>query len=300
MTQRQPNAFRALLAKEMHPGLLASSVEGLASFPVSLPRLPDGRVDRQAMPQDTLTVRRWGALRASPKSITPLQVAALKAAVPGMVRVAYEVEDPWQAYTLESMGYMHNAGAQRLHAFMEGVWQHDERRHAAVLLAAYQGLTGETDVAPNPHRVAPVVEGPGAFQSHLAMRVLAELSATATYAALLPHTRQELHACLGNLLGDEVRHLAIFWAALKWATPHAVWRRVLSVVIHAVQVGNDHRQERNGLRLSNPQMLLLLAQVGAAMAVSLGHLVAWDATLAPGALEELFGAAPQRLVQQAA
>lgn len=257
--------------------------------------LLDGYLNALARPlgaADAMGVRRWGEGRTALSKVDPSQVLSLRNALPRFLRVAYEIEDPWRAYTTESRTYMENDGLQKMARFMEEVWQTDERRHAAVFRASYLKLTGLDDVTPNPMTVEQVGTGEGAFERHLYQRLLAELSASSAYSVFAMHACGPLHLSLRNVAGDEFRHLAVFWAALKWRFGDVMPIRLAKAARWGLALGLE-QQNRSGADAVGLEDAIMTAEIGAAMAASTLRLLWWDRTLTAGRLREVFGPPPR-------
>lgn len=291
--------MRHTLALEMEPSRLDAYLDALAQFPDTLPVDQTGKPDASLLPTEAIRVRRWGELRAKPSKMDMGQVRSMHRALPRFIRVAYEIEDPWRAYTAESTAYLDHGGLRKLSAFMEVVWQGDERRHAAVFKAAYLRITGEQDLTPNPHRVAPVVHTPWSLERHLMMRLGAELGAAAGYTVYAAHAKDDLAAGILNVAGDEFRHLAVFWAALKWRFGDGAAWRLSKLTRELLAMGMDHRSDRTELQSVGPQDAILVTQIGLTMAQVVVRLLAWDRSLTPSRLHGVFGPLPDaRLLQQ--
>lgn len=285
---------RDVVAEEMSQGRLDAALDAMAAFPVEPVRGSDGEIDHKALPTESIRVRRWGERRASMKDLHMDQVVGLRRALPKFLRVAYEIEDPWRAYTLESIGYMDNAGLRKMANFMDAVWQSDERRHGAYFRAAYLAVTGEKDIEPNPHLVTPVLPGHSALERHFYMRIIAELGASAAYTVYGSVSKDDLQGGMLNVAGDEYRHLAVFWAACKWRFGDMMALRLLKVAQTSAILGLEHRSNRSGLNdgvgVEDADMVF---RIGLAMTNIVLRLLAWDRKLTGARLHEVFGPVPK-------
>lgn len=280
------------IREEMDPRRFDAYLDAVAAFPVDVPRHSDGQPDWRALPIESIRVRRWGERRPKVSAIHSDQVISMRDVFPRMMRIGYEIEDPWQRYTAESTAYMDNAGIRKLSAFMDAIWQNDERRHPAVFRQAYLAVTGEADLAPNPHYVGPVLPGDAAFERHIYARLNAELGASAAYTVFASHARDELADCILNVAGDEFRHLAIFWAAVKWRFGEGAYARIRRWLQHLKLSASGHRRLRTGLDRLGVQDLVVIAEVTRALALEVRQLLRWDETLTPPRLHDVFGCLP--------
>lgn len=289
---RRRRAVIATIHEQLNPQRLDDYLDAVACFPTELPRRPDGRPDWKALPIEAIRVRHWGERRANFRNVNPDMVIGLASAFPRMMRVAYEIEDPWEAYTAESVGYMDNEGVRKMSAFMEAIWQHDERRHAAVFKNAYLAVTGEEELAPNPHRVGPVLPGAAAFETHVYARLNAEMSASSSYSVFAAHSRDDLSDTLLNVAGDEFRHLAIFWAATKWRFGEGAHERLWRWFRMLRESAAGHRKLRTGVNQVDLGDVVVMGEIAHALSVEIAQLLAWDKTLTPPRLHEVFGCLP--------
>src|SRR4051812_16977439 len=101
----------------MAPARYDAYLDAVAAFPSELPRSADGRVDWTALPIEAIRTRRWSDRPAKLCDVDRDQVTGMREAFPRMLRIGYEIEDPWQAYTIESNAYMDSAGVQKLAGF---------------------------------------------------------------------------------------------------------------------------------------------------------------------------------------
>ena len=279
----------AVLAQEVNPALFDEYLEALAAFPENPPRRENGEVDLSALPNEAIRTRRWGETRASPHAIAPDQVVSLQRAMPKFLRVAYEIEEPWVQYTAESVATLENNGIGRLAGFMGAVWRADERRHAALFKTAYLQVTQEQALEAIPHHWDAPVHGEAVLVRHLFMRLVAELSAGATYLVLAAHSRHELSDCMLNVAGDEFRHLAVFWAACKWWLGEGLAKRVARTVMTTSSLAYLHRQQRSDMGSLGLEGGVMVVELGAAMGLTMLHLLRWDSRLSASKLESVFG-----------
>ncbi len=285
---------RHVVAEEMSAARLDGALDAMGAFPDEPPRDAAGEIDHAALPTEAIRVRRWGERRASMKDLHMDQVVGLRRALPKFLRVAYEIEDPWRAYTLESMGYMENAGLRKMTNFMDAVWQADERRHGAYFRAAYLAVTGEKDIPPNPHVVDPVLPGVPAVERHFYMRIIAELGASAGYTVYGVVTRDDLQGAMLNVAGDEYRHLAVFWAALKWRFGSMMALRLLKVAQTSAFLGMKHNSNRTGLKEGvTVEDAVMVGRIGLTMANIIARLLVWDVSLTRSRLQDVFGPVPK-------
>ena len=278
--------------EELRLSRLDDYLEAVACFPEELPRRADGRPDWKALPIEAIRVRHWGDRRANFRSVNPDMVIGLASVFPHMMRVAYEIEDPWEAYTAESVGYMDNQGVRKMSAFMEAVWQNDERRHAAVFKSAYLAVTGEEELPPNPHKVGPVLPGTAAFEAHVYARLNAEMSASSSYAVFASHSRDDLSHTISNVAGDEFRHLAIFWAATKWRFGQSAHKRLWRWFRMLRESAAGHRKLRTDVNQVGLGDFVVMGEIAHALAQEIKLLLEWDRTLTPARLDEVFGDQP--------
>lgn len=292
----EANRRRRLVIDTVHEELslarLDAYLDAVASFPSELPRREDGRADWKALPIEAIRVRHWGDRRANFRTVNPDMVIGLQSVFPHMMRVAYEIEDPWEAYTAESVGYMDNEGVRKMSAFMEAVWQNDERRHATVFKNAYLAVTGAADLPPNPHKVGPVLPGKAAFEAHIYARLNAEMSASSSYAVFAAHSRDALSDTIANVAGDEFRHLAIFWAATKWRFGQSAHRRLWRWFRMLRESAAGHRKLRTDVHEVGLGDVVVMGEIAHALTQEIRLLLQWDRTLTPARLDEVFGDQP--------
>lgn len=280
------------IGDEMAPDRFDAYLDAVGQFPLELPRRGDGQPDCQALPIEAIRVRRWAERRSKIANIHLDQVTGLRGAFPRMLRVGYEIEDPWEAYTAQSTAYMENAGVRKLAGFMEAIWRGDERRHGLVFRQAYLAVTGSSEVPPNPHHVDPLVPGEAAFERHIYARLNAELGASAAYTVFASHATDDLAACIRNVAGDEFRHLAVFWAATKWRFGEGAYARVRRWLEHLQLSARGHRRLRTGLDQLGVQDLVVMGEIVAALGTEVKQLLAWDKSLTPPRLHDVFGCLP--------
>lgn len=284
--------LRDAVGEQLRPAALNEYLDAMAAFPDAPPRRPNGEIDVRELPTEAIRVRRW-ADRAGPSAIDPEQVHSLRDAVPRMLRVSYEIEEPWQKYTEESVTTFGSNGVQRLAYFMEGVWRADERRHASVFKAAWLGVTGEKELVAHPHQWEAELHGERALRRHLFMRLVAELGASGAYVAVAANSRGPLSSTMLNVAGDEFRHLVVFWAACKWWFGDAAVLRLGRLAATVTSLAFIHQQGRGDMKRPGFQDVVLLGQVGAAMAMTLGLLLRWDGKLSATRLQDVFGERPR-------
>ena len=284
---------RDLVEEEMARPRMDAALDALAAFPDNPPRDETGAIDHGALPSESIRVRRWGERRVSMSTLNGDQVLELRGALPRFLRVAYEIEAPWHEYTQESMGYMHNGGMVKMANFLDAVWRSDERRHGPYFRAAYLAVTGEKDVDPNPHVVDPVMPGASALERHFYMRLIAELGASSAYTVYASLTRDDLQNAMVNVAGDEYRHLAVFWAALKWRFGDVMAWRLLKVGQTAALLGVTHHSNRSGLNDGvTAQDAAMVGRIGLTMSSVVLRLLAWDRSLTRTRLQDVFGSVP--------
>lgn len=263
-------------------------LDAVAALPDHFPETDTGRPDWRALPPGAMRVRSWGPARAHLAGAGPDDVISRRAAFVRLVRASAEIEQPWDRYTDESSAYLVLAGCPKLAGFMRYVWRDDERRHGPTLRAIYRAVTG-ADTPDNPHAVAPVRVGARALEHHLTVRLNAELGAAATYAVLAGHARGDLRTALSNLAGDELRHLAVFWAATSWRFGDGPKTRLLKWARHNLSSAAGHRRHRSGLGRIGLEDARLLAEVAGTLAQLCRRLLSWDKGLTPERLHEVFG-----------
>jgi hypothetical protein len=278
--------------EELNLARLDAYLDAVACFPAELPRLANGRPNWDALPIEAIRVRRWGDRRTKISALNPDLVTSAREVFPRMMRVAYEIEDPWEAYTAESVAYMDNDGVRKLSTFMEAIWQNDERRHASVFKSAYLAITGDRDLPPNPHEVWPVLPGTAALEAHIYARLNAEMSASSSYAVFASHAKDDLADMITNVAGDEFRHLAIFWAATKWRFGERAYQRLGRLLNQLRLSAAGHRKLRSDVNEVGVGDLVVMGEVVLAMTAEIKLLLAWDKTLTPSRLNEVFGSLP--------
>lgn len=277
---------------QMRLSLLDDYLDAVAAFPTELPRLENGKIDWKALPIEAIRVRHWGERRVNFQNINPDSVTGFKAVFPRMMRIAYEIEDPWEAYTAESVGYMENEGIRKMASFMEAVWQGDERRHARVFMNAYLSVTGEQQLPSNPHVVGAVLPGTAAFEAHLYARLNAEMSASSSYSVFASHSQDDLASIITNVAGDEFRHLAVFWAAMKWRFGEGAIHRLNNWFAMLRLSASGHRKLRSDIDRVGVGDVAVMGEMAAALALEIKQLLEWDKTLTPPRLHDVFGCPP--------
>lgn len=306
-----PNIFPALALPTFRtgPGVVGEALDAafgqydahlaaLAALPEQLPLTATGRPAWDALPAEAIRVRRYDH-PVDVGAMGPAQVLIDRLAVARLVLGAAEIEEPWAEYADESAAYLALAGMPKLAAFMAHVWRSDERRHGVTLRAIHKAITG-VDVPIRPHVVKPVQVGARALEHHLIVRLNAEISAAAAYLVLARHTTGDVQAALLNLAGDELRHLAIFWAATKHRTGDPVAGRLWAWVRHHARSALGHRQNRTGMARPGLVELRLLVETGATLIAIVRRLGQWDAELSPTRLQTVFGPAVATITPVAA
>ncbi len=154
-------------------------------------------------------------------------------------------------------------------------------------------MTGEKDIEPNPHLVTPVLPGHSALERHFYMRIIAELGASAAYTVYGSVSKDDLQGGMLNVAGDEYRHLAVFWAALKWRFGDVMAWRLLKVGQTAALLGVTHHSNRSGLNDGvTAQDAAMVARIGLTMSSVVLRLLAWDRSLTRTRLQDVFGSVP--------
>ena len=102
-----------------------------------------------------------------------------------------------------------------------GLWEKEERQHTPALLKIYQQLS-QDKISPQPKIAKPYREKVNPYQDlyqHGLHRIATEYGATCLYIWLMAHSTGTIQQVLGELLQDEINHLAKFWGMGMWLYP---------------------------------------------------------------------------------
>ncbi|HSM80288.1 MAG TPA: hypothetical protein VLS96_01320 [Nodosilinea sp.] len=263
----------------------------------------------------------WAAI--APEQISGMAVETFCAILLG----AINTEAPIRGYTQASRQYLahfHPAMAQFVGGTAEtpkdapkgtpkdaphklttlGLWEREEKRHTPALITLYHRLSGERPT-PIPHRARPYTpsgEPRADLYRHGLHRIATEYAAACLYLWMMAYTTGPLQAVLGELLIDEINHMAKFWGFGRWAYPDTGLDTVARTLTQAMvqkwrQPGfqgsllHTLRRMMHELAWSQWQVshrLTLLYSFDQVMRV----LWRWDHSLDPAYLETLLGPTP--------
>lgn len=109
-----------------------------------------------------------------------------------------------------------------------GLWEKEERQHSPALNKIYRQLSGKSHVI-NPRTIKTYRPSDNAYEDlyrHGLHRVMTEYGAVCLYLWLMARTTGILQQVLGELLQDEINHLAKFWSFGLWAYPDSYFSRM--------------------------------------------------------------------------
>ena len=175
--------------------------------------------------------RQWSDINW--QDINPEQVIGLKLDIfLAIIKGALDTEAPIRDYTQTSRKYLdpiHPSMAKFVGGEVEsngkiielGLWEKEERQHTPALAKIYHQLTQE--------KVVPQLRQAKVYQSqinpyqdlyqHGIHRIATEYSAACLYLWLMSHTTGTVQQVIGELLQDEINHLAKFWGVGMWLYP---------------------------------------------------------------------------------
>ena len=235
----------------------------------------------------TPPMRSWKTVRPSEINSDQVLDSMDLAQFVGDISVSWEVEIPINEYSTVSQNAF-QALLPGLARFMSTTWRLEETRHAALLGTVIQKLTGKTGKAHsnNPNRVAQVKSDRLAALRHLRLRMTTEWAASSVYAMFAAHTTGPLHEAFRNLMGDEVKHLAIFSGAYVFFSGNHPWLRFAEMMIDVTTLARYHIAQRTeGKHIGDPLSLFHLA---AAHFISEYYFRQWLGSLPPDEIRAVF------------
>lgn len=222
---------------------------------------------------------------------------------------AMDTEAPIRGYTQTSRQYLEKLHPQ-LARFVGGIaengemlelglWEKEERQHTPALLKIYSQLTGK--------KITPTVRSVRGYQPshdpytdlycHGLHRVATEYGATCLYLWLMAHTTGELQTVLEELALDEINHMTKFWGFGVWAFPKssvvAIAHTLIQTTIRPISSNRSSlfRTLHRMTKILNWQTWSLTNKSSfiCTCTYTLHHLCAWNHSLTPEYLQQLFG-----------
>lgn len=231
---------------------------------------------------------------------------------------AMDTEAPIRGYTQTSRQYLEKLHPQ-LARFVGGIaengkllelglWEKEERQHTPALLKIYSQLTGK--------KITPTVRSVRGYQPsndpytdlycHGLHRVATEYGATCLYLWLMAHTTGELQTVLEELALDEINHLTKFWGFGVWAFPKSSVVAIAHTLLQTIMRPTYNRNRSSLIRTLHRMTKVLNWQTWSLTNKScfiytciytLHHLCAWNKSLTPEYLQQLFGEPPNNYHQ---
>ncbi|GAB1539574.1 hypothetical protein NUACC21_22410 [Scytonema sp. NUACC21] len=243
------------------------------------------------------------------EAISPNQIIGLDAEVFLSILVgAMDTEAPIRGYTQTSRQYLEKLHPQ-LARFVGGtvnengelielgLWEKEERQHTPALAKVYYRLTGKK-ITPTFRAVRGYLPTDNPYEDlyrHGLHRVVTEYGATCLYIWLMAHTTGALQDVLEELVQDEINHMTKFWGFGVWAFPETSFIQVGRTLLKTRH--KDYK--RNSLLRTLKRMLGTLnwnswsltnkVSLIFTFAYTIGRLLAWNNSVTPEYLQDLFG-----------
>ena len=189
-----------------------------------------------------------------------------------IIKGALDTEAPIREYSQTSRQYLepiHPSMAKFVGGIGEdgeivelGLWEKEERRHTPALSKIYYSLNKQT-VKPQLRTVKKYSARANPYQDlyrHGLHRVATEYGAVCLYLWLMSHTTGTLQQVLGELLEDEINHLAKFWGMEMWLYPDGAEQliRYLLSEIHTILPVSYESKRRSSIKSTFERMMLVL------------------------------------------
>jgi hypothetical protein len=192
--------------------------------------------------------RKWSNINW--QDIHPEQVIGLELDIfLSILKGALDTEAPIRGYTQTSRQYLepiHPSMARFVGGTVAadgrvielGLWEKEERQHTPALGKLYQML-GKESITPQDISAKSYQTRTNPYQDlyqHGLHRVVTEYGAACLYLWLMSHTTGTVQQVLGELLQDEINHLAKFWGMGMWLYPDGAEQliRYLLSQIHTI------------------------------------------------------------------
>jgi len=192
--------------------------------------------------------RKWSTINW--QDIHPEQVIGLELDIfLSIIKGALDTEAPIRGYTQTSRQYLepiHPSMAKFVGGTVAaddkvielGLWEKEERQHTPALGKLYQML-GQEPITPQEITAKSYQTTTNPYQDlyhHGLHRVATEYGAACLYLWLMSHSTGTTQQVLGELLQDEINHLAKFWGMGMWLYPDGAEQliRYLLSQIHTI------------------------------------------------------------------
>jgi hypothetical protein len=192
--------------------------------------------------------RKWSTINW--QDIHPEQVIGLELDIfLSILKGALDTEAPIRGYAQTSRQYLepiHPSMARLVGGTVAtdgtmielGLWEKEERQHTPALSKLYRLLAAES-ITPRVKTAKSYRAWSNPYQDlyqHGLHRIITEYGATCLYLWLMSHTTGTTQQVLGELLQDEINHLAKFWGMGMWLYPDGAEQliRYLLSQIHTI------------------------------------------------------------------